>query len=169
MEAIKELESLNLAIVIPAFNVENEIEAVLKSIPPYVDHIILVDDASTDGTRDLLVAASQKDTRINLIIHDRNQGVGGATISGFRKAMDLQVEVVVKFDGDGQMDSLYLPELIKPIIENRADYTKGNRFSDFIALRQMPQIRRFGNTMLGFLCKVSTLPSALSVFCGLLS
>jgi dolichol-phosphate mannosyltransferase len=150
------INSLNVTIVIPAFNVEAEIEAVLRAIPLYVDHIIVVEDASTDGTKSLVKTVAKTDPRIVLVSHDINKGVGGATISGYQKALLLNTDVVVKLDGDGQMDPQYLPELIAPIVENKADYTKGNRFYDFIALRKMPLIRRIGNTLLGFLCKAST-------------
>lgn len=150
------IHSLNITIVIPAYNVEAHIEAVLESIPSFVDHIIVVDDASTDRTSELVREIVGNDSRIILVSHEANQGVGGATISGYLKALSLNTDIVVKLDGDGQMDPLYLPDLVAPIVENRADYAKGNRFFDFIALRKMPIIRRIGNTLLGFFCKLST-------------
>jgi glycosyltransferase involved in cell wall biosynthesis len=111
---------------------------------------------SPDGTAKIVAAAAQKDARIILIRHEKNQGVGGAVLMGFRKALELGAEVVVKIDGDGQMDPAHLPNLIMPILQERADYTKGNRFRDFRALQQMPAVRRLGNMALGFLTKAAT-------------
>jgi dolichol-phosphate mannosyltransferase len=156
MNIMDSLKSLNIILVIPSYNVEEEITGVLQSIPSYIDHVIVVDDASTDQTKILVKAMMDKDSRIVLISHLVNQGVGGATITGFKEALALKPDIVVKLDGDGQMDPQFLPELMTPIIENKADFSKGNRFQDFIALRQMPMIRRFGNTILGFICKAST-------------
>jgi dolichol-phosphate mannosyltransferase len=144
------------AVVIPAYRVERDIQAVLHGIPRYIKHIIVVDDASPDSTADLVAAAAKKDRRITLIRHEKNQGVGGAMVSGFRKALEVGAQVVVKLDGDGQMDPAYIPELITPLIEGKADYTKGNRFRDFPSLQQMPYIRRIGNLGLSFLTKAAT-------------
>ena len=145
-----------IAAVIPAYRVEREIESVLAGLPPFLSHIIVVDDASPDRTADLAAAFAKNDSRIVLVRHAQNQGVGGAMISGFRKALELGSQIIVKFDGDGQMDVSRLPELLMPLIAGKADYAKGNRFRDFAALRQMPIIRRVGNMALGFLAKAAT-------------
>jgi glycosyltransferase involved in cell wall biosynthesis len=116
----------------------------------------VVDDASPDSTADLVTAAAQRDDRILLIRHRSNQGVGGAMVTGYRKALELEAQVVVKIDGDGQMDMDHLPDLLKPLIEGKADYTKGNRFRDFRSLQRMPLIRRIGNMGLAFLSKAAT-------------
>jgi dolichol-phosphate mannosyltransferase len=145
-----------IAVVIPAYRVEKHIEDVLDDVPEYIRHIIVVNDASTDGTRQRVEAVMRRDARIFLVNHERNQGVGGAMISGFKKAMDLQTQIVVKMDGDGQMSPAYLPELLTPLIMGQADYTKGNRFRDLPALRKMPFIRRFGNVGLSFFSKAAT-------------
>ncbi len=152
----EELKTHKIAVVIPAYRVEKEIEAVLQSIPSFVDHIIVVNDASPDQTQTVVQKLQQQDPRISLISHTQNQGVGGAMISGFKKALALDVDIVVKLDGDGQMNPDFIPVLIAPILQDQADYTKGNRFYDFVALRKMPAIRRFGNTALGFLSKAAT-------------
>jgi glycosyltransferase involved in cell wall biosynthesis len=136
--------------------VEREIQAVLLGIPKYIKLIIVVDDASPDSTPDLVAASAKKDRRILLIRHEKNRGVGGAMVTGFRKALELGVQIVVKVDGDGQMDTSLLPALIVPLIQGRADYTKGNRFRDFQSLQHMPLIRRVGNMGLGFLSKAAT-------------
>jgi glycosyltransferase involved in cell wall biosynthesis len=125
-------------------------------VPAYIRHIVVVDDASPDATPDLVAAAAKNDGRILLIHHPSNQGVGGAMVTGYRKALELGAEVVVKIDGDGQMDMAHLPALIRPLIDGRADYTKGNRFRDFRALQRMPPVRRIGNMGLAFLSKAAT-------------
>ncbi len=145
-----------IAAVIPCYRVEREIQSVLKAMPAYIKHIIVVDDASPDSTADLVTASAKRDSRILLVRHPSNQGVGGAMITGSRKALELEAQIVVKIDGDGQMDMERLPDLLKPLIEGRADYSKGNRFRDFKSLQKMPFVRRIGNLGLGFLSKAAT-------------
>ncbi len=156
MPSTSNFQKYNIAAVIPCYRVEREIQAVLHGLPKYIQHIIVVDDASPDSTSEIVAAAAKKDKRITLIRHESNQGVGGAMVTGFRKALELGAEIVVKVDGDGQMDTTRLPELIAPLIQGQADYTKGNRFRDFQSLQQMPLIRRIGNMGLGFLSKAAT-------------
>jgi len=146
----------DIATVIPAYRVERDIESVLRGLPAYIKHIIVVDDASPDSTSDLVTAAAKKDERITLIKHTQNLGVGGAMISGFRKALELDAQIVIKLDGDGQMDPTHIPALVTPLIQGKADYVKGNRFRDFQSLQQMPFIRRIGNLGLSFLTKAAT-------------
>ncbi len=149
-------QNYNLAVVVPCYRVEREIRSVLREIPNYIKQIIVVDDASPDSTSEAVTALAQKNKRITLIRHEKNQGVGGAMLSGFRKALELGAQVVVKVDGDGQMDTSRMPELIAPLIRGQADYAKGNRFRDFVSLQQMPLIRRVGNMGLAFLSKAAT-------------
>lgn len=149
-------QSYRIAAVIPAYRVEREIESVLRGLPSYLKHVIVVDDASPDRTSDLVAALAKRDRRLVLIRHERNQGVGSAMVTGFRKALELEAQIVVKIDGDGQMDISHLPDLLTPLILGKADYAKGNRFRDFAALRQMPWLRRVGNMGLGFLAKAAT-------------
>lgn len=146
----------NITVVVPAYRTEQDIEAVIKGIPDYVKHIIVVEDASPDATAELVSAFSKRDTRVNLIRHSKNQGVGGAMISGFHKALDLGAQIIVKLDSDGQMDPAYIPALITPLIQGKTDYSKGNRFRDFSSLHKMPYIRRIGNLGLSFLTKAAT-------------
>ncbi len=145
-----------IAAVVPAYRVEREIESVLCDLPPYIRFVIVVDDASPDQTAAIVSRLAESDPRIVLIRHEHNQGVGGAMVSGFRKALELGAQVVVKIDGDGQMDLSRLPDILSPLVLGKADYTKGNRFRDFAALRQMPLIRRIGNMGLAFLTKAAT-------------
>ena len=145
-----------IAAVIPCYRVEREIQSVLQTMPAYIKHIIVVDDASPDSSADLVAASAKTDKRLLLIHHPSNQGVGGALVTGFRKALELEAQVIVKIDGDGQMDMNHLPKLMQPLIEGKADYTKGNRFRDFQSLQRMPLIRRIGNMGLAFLSKAAT-------------
>ena len=140
-----------IAVVIPAFNVENKIESVIQKIPSYINHIIVVNDASRDTTRKIVESINKPN--LYLINHQKNQGVGGAMISGYTKATELGAEIIVKIDGDGQMDARKIPDLINPIIEKQADYTKGNRFLHSTQLLKMPFLRRIGNWNLTFLVK----------------
>jgi len=153
---ITELEKLNIVAVIPCHRVEAEIGLVIASLPPYLTHVIFVDDASPDRTAGIVETAAKNDSRFLLLRHKKNQGVGGAMITGFRKALELDADLVVKIDGDGQMDPVHLPKLLAPLVYKQADYTKGNRFRDFQALQKMPALRRFGNMGLGFLTKAAT-------------
>lgn len=156
MHPTPDFRKYNIAAVIPCYRVEREIQSVLRGIPKYIKHIIVVDDASPDSTSDLVTASAKKDKRITLIRHPSNQGVGGAMVTGFRKALELGAQIVIKVDGDGQMDTSQLPALLTPLIQGQADYTKGNRFRDFVSLQQMPFIRRIGNMGLAFLSKAAT-------------
>lgn len=142
--------------VIPAYRVQDTIASVLKDLPAYIEHIIVVDDASPDSSANLVAAAAQQDSRIVLVRHEKNQGVGGAMISGFRKALELGAKIIVKLDGDGQMDPAHIPTLVTPLVLGKADYAKGNRFRDFVSLRNMPIVRRVGNLGLSFLTKAAT-------------
>ena len=145
-----------ITVIIPCYKAEKEIAGVLDSIPDYIRDIIVVNDASPDGSRTIVEQKAVSDLRIHLLNHATNQGVGGAMVTGFRKAVELGTQIVVKMDGDGQMDVRDIPHLVRPLIRGDADYTKGNRFRDFHSLRQMPLIRRAGNMALSFLVKAAT-------------
>jgi glycosyltransferase involved in cell wall biosynthesis len=151
-----DLSKYNLAVVIPAYRVERELGGVLASIPAYVRHIIVVNDASPDRTAEVLAEAARCDERISTVTHEQNQGVGGAMISGYKKALELGAQIVVKLDGDGQMSPDDIPALVAPLVSGQADFTKGNRFRDFRALSRMPFVRRLGNVGLSFMAKSAT-------------
>jgi glycosyltransferase involved in cell wall biosynthesis len=146
----------NIVAVVPAYRVEAEIEQVLCGLPSYLRHILVVDDASPDSTSAIVSRLAAQDSRIILLAHAKNQGVGGAVSSGFCKALELGAQIVVKIDGDGQMDPQFLPALLSPLIDGRADYTKGNRFRDLAALRRMPVGRRVANMALSFSSKAAS-------------
>lgn len=145
-----------ISVIIPAFNEEKLIEKVLKTIPPFVDHIVVVDDASSDGTGEVVKAHQGMDARIIYIQHVRNEGVGGAIISGYRWARDNGVEISVVMAGDAQMDPGDLPKLLDPIVEGKVDYSKGNRLFTGKAWRVIPKTRYLGNAILSFLTKIAS-------------
>lgn len=144
-----------VAVVIPAFRVTRHILPLLERFGPEVAAIYVVDDACPDGSGDL-VAASCADPRVHVLRNARNRGVGGAVMHGLRAAHAAGYHVAVKIDGDGQMDPALVPRFVAPILDGRADYTKGNRFYDPRSLRQMPRGRRLGNALLSFTAKFST-------------
>lgn len=145
---------MNISVVIPSYRVSKHILEVINSIPEFVNHIIVIDDKCPQNSGN--IAETSTDKRVVICYHEVNQGVGGAVVTGYKKALELGSEIVIKIDGDGQMDVSYMKKLIQPIIDGKADYTKGNRFTDFKALRQMPKIRLFGNSGLSFLVKASS-------------
>ena len=143
-----------IAVVIPAFHASAQIKKVLEGIPHFVTRVFVVDDCSTDETSD--VTKGVQDSRITLIQHTENQGVGGAMISGYKAALNAGASIVIKVDADGQMDPLYMRKLIAPLVEGNADYAKGNRFLHRRSLATMPWIRRLGNIGLSFLTKLAS-------------
>jgi glycosyltransferase involved in cell wall biosynthesis len=144
-----------VAVVIPSYKVTAHIVETIGEIGQEVSHIFIVDDACPDGSGKL-VEQEVKDKRVKVIFHTENQGVGGAMITGYRAALETDAQIVVKLDGDGQMDPALIKDLIAPIVTGRADYTKGDRFDSLTGLSQMPGIRLFGNAGLTLLTKIST-------------
>jgi len=145
---------MNITVVIPAYKVKSHIENVIKAMPAFVNNIIVVDDKCPQETGSFIEELNSE--KVTVIFHKHNQGVGGAVVTGYKKALELNSDIVVKVDGDGQMNPGNIIQLIQPIIDNLADYTKGNRFGDLKALKQMPKVRLFGNSSLSFLVKVSS-------------
>ena len=143
-----------IAVVIPCYKVSKQLKEVLLSVPEFIDFIIVVDDACPENSGN--IARDLNSDKIYVEYHETNQGVGGAVITGFKKAIALNSDLVIKLDGDGQMNPNNIERLIQPLIEGQADYTKGNRFYDFEALRSMPKIRLFGNSVLSFMVKAAS-------------
>lgn len=146
----------SVVIIIPAYRVERHIRNVITSVPKWVKNIIVVDDASPDQTGKIVKDLQSQDNRIIYIRHEKNQGVGGAMITGFKKALEINADIMVKVDGDDQMDLSFLPNLVCPLENGEADYAKGNRFIHYSSLRKMPLIRRLGNLVLSFLVKAAS-------------
>lgn len=149
-------EQTNIAVIIPAYKAESTIRDVVVGLPSWIDNIIIVEDCSPDETIDIVYRLQENDNRVHVLRHQQNRGVGGAVISGYKEALKLNADIVVKMDSDGQMDPVYLPILIKPILNHKADYTKGNRFLHERELKNMPMTRRVGNLGLSFLTKLAS-------------
>jgi dolichol-phosphate mannosyltransferase len=143
-----------IAVVIPCYKVRCHIIEVLASISTDVHRIYVVDDACPEQTGQY-VKDQVTDSRVTVIVHKENRGVGGATLTGYQRAIEDGVDIIVKMDGDGQMDARDLPRLVRPISTGIADYSKGNRFFDLTGLQSMPRIRIFGNAALSLLSKLS--------------
>ena len=149
--------NVKIAVVIPCFKVDNHIWEVVQGIPSYVQMIVLVDDCSPGETPVLVdQIAREHGQRVAALHHSVNQGVGGATMTGMQYAYDHQADIVVKMDGDGQMDPEYLPDLLLPILRGQADFTKGNRFASSDVLQKMPTVRLIGNSGLSFLNRLAS-------------
>lgn len=144
-----------IAVVIPAYKVRAQIMAVIGGIEPFVEKIYVIDDCCPDGTG-AFVKRECADTRVEVIIHSLNLGVGGAVITGYQAAIADRMDIIVKVDGDGQMDPKLIVDFVSPILSGEADYTKGNRFFDLEGLSQMPRTRLVGNAILSFMNKLSS-------------
>ena len=142
----------HIAVVVPCYRVAEQIARVIQGIPGWVQTIVCVDDCSPDDSSERL--SRLKDPRVVLIKHQHNQGVGGAVVTGYEESLRRGADIIVKMDGDDQMDPRHLPALIEPLLDGRADYTKGNRWADPRQLQTMPGVRRFGNLGLSFAIKL---------------
>lgn len=143
-----------IAVVVPAYREENHIADVIATMPAIVDHILVVDDASPDRT--YAVATAAADPRTEVLQHAENQGVGGAIITGHKRALELGADVNVVMAGDGQMDVSYLPQLLDPIVDDGYGFSKANRLFSTSSFAGMPRHRIFGNVVLTFLTKISS-------------
>lgn len=149
------MKHCTIAVVIPCYRVTAHVLQVIAAIGPEVHRIYVIDDACPDGSGNLVESACQ-DTRVRVLRHAANKGVGGAVITGYRAALDEGMDIIVKIDGDGQMHPRLLPYFIAPIARGHADYAKGNRFYNLTHLSRMPGIRLVGNAALSFMAKLST-------------
>jgi glycosyltransferase involved in cell wall biosynthesis len=147
--------SPHLAVVIPCYRAQRHVLEVLAAIPAAVTSIHVVDDACPDGTG-RHVQANCNDPRVRVHFNEHNLGVGGAVLRGYDEALACDAEIIVKIDGDGQMDPALLPLFVAPNLRGEADYTKGNRFFDLTSISRMPPLRIFGNAVLSFMSKLST-------------
>lgn len=142
-------------IVIPCYRVKQQILRVISGIGSEVFKIIVVDDKCPEYTGKF-VERHCSDPRVTVLYNQENLGVGGAVLAGYRVAISEGADVIVKIDGDGQMDTALLPMFVHPILTGMADYTKGNRFYNLESLNSMPKIRLFGNAVLSFMTKFSS-------------
>jgi dolichol-phosphate mannosyltransferase len=141
-------------LVIPCYKVKAHILAVLAKAPSWIEGIVCVDDACPEGSGDFIEAAN--DPRVVVVRLPQNQGVGGATMAGYAEAERRGGQILVKVDGDDQMDLSYVAQLVAPILLGDADYAKGNRFTSLSHLQTMPTVRVLGNAALSFAAKLST-------------
>jgi len=144
-----------IAVIIPCYRVRSRILSVLARIGPEVDRIYVVDDACPEGTGQF-VEENHPGHCVTVLYHTENQGVGGATLTGYRRALEDGADVLVKLDGDDQMEPRQIGDLVRPILDGNADYAKGNRFYDLDNLTRMPKTRLLGNAILSFLTKLSS-------------
>ena len=149
------MSSAKIAVVIPAYKVLKHIDSVLEGIPSSVSYVFVIDDACPEKSGQH-VLATNNDPRVKVLFHEVNQGVGGAVMTGYEAALQTDAQVVVKVDGDGQMDLTQLDRLVAPILQGKADYTKGNHFNSVEALEAMPRLRIFGNAVLSFMNKFAS-------------
>ncbi len=146
-------QGARVAVVVPAYCEARLLPKTLRGMPEFVDSIVVVDDASPDGTS--RVARSVEDPRVETLRHPRNLGVGAAITTGYARALALGADVVAVMAGDAQMDPDDLPRVIAPVVAGRADYVKGNRFVH-AAATDMPLTRRVGSRALSLLTRAAT-------------
>ncbi|MBP1706429.1 MAG: WcaA [Chloroflexi bacterium] len=145
-----------VGVVVPAHNEEKFVAGVIDTMPGYVDKIFVVNDASTDKTREIVAQIAINNTRVALINREVNGGVGAAITTGHLQALKDRMDIIAVMAGDGQMDPAILDHFLTPIVEGKADYTKGNRLSSAQDKQEMPAWRLFGNSLLTFLSRVSS-------------
>ena len=150
------IEGKTVGVVIPAYNEELLLPATLASVPPFVDRIYVVDDASRDATVGRAHAAAAEDERITVIVHERNAGAGAAVITGYKRALTDEIEVVCVMNADNQMDPDELLHLATPVALNELDYAKANRLFTGEAWNLIPHYRYLGNAMLSLLTKIAS-------------
>lgn len=141
----------SVAVVVPAYNEETQIARVIAAMPDWVDHIVVIDDCSRDRTSEMARATGS--SRLVLLRHEKNQGVGGAIATGYKWARDNNVDLSAVMAGDGQMEPSELGRILDPLVDDLADYSKGNRFFSGKAWSTMPKIRFFGNAGISLLSK----------------
>ena len=150
------IEGKRVGVVVPAHNEESLLPTTLAGIPSFVDHIYVVDDASTDATAGVAHAAGLQDQRIVVIVHERNLGAGAAVITGYRRAIADEIDVTCVMNGDNQMDPEELQELVSPVAKGELDYAKANRLFTGEAWNLIPHNRYLGNAMLSLFTKIAS-------------
>jgi len=149
-------DAKRIAVVIPCYRSAATVGELITRIGPEVDRIYCVNDASDDNLSEVLAAVAQSDARVTNLTHAVNGGVGAATVTGYRAAIEGGAQIIVKLDSDGQMDPRLILAVVAPIRRGEADYVKGNRFFDIESVREMPKLRLIGNAGLSFMSKLSS-------------
>lgn len=147
---------LKVAVAIPAYNEEKLITKTIETMPDFVDCIIVTNDGSTDGTLEVLRALAGENPRLTVLDNDRNRGVGYTVVRGLKEGRAQGMDLVAVMAADAQCDPSYLVKMCDMLIDERLDYVKANRFTDLVALRQMPTYRRIGNVVITLLNKFAT-------------
>src|SRR5881394_3799447 len=144
-----------IAVIVPCFRTKAQVLGVLVAVGSEVSAIYVIDDACPEETG-LHVRANCLDPRVRVLINETNLGVGGATMRGYDAALEDHMDILVKVDGDGQMDPARIPDLVRPLLRGEADYAKGNRFFSLEDLSEMPWVRLLGNSMLSLINKIAS-------------
>jgi glycosyltransferase involved in cell wall biosynthesis len=150
------LNGKRVAVVVPAYDEEQLVGTTLSAIPEFVDRVYVVDDASRDGTLERARAAARADPRVEPIPHERNQGVGAAIVTGYRRALADRIDVTCVMAADNQMDPEDLATLVEPVARGEVDYAKANRLFTGQAWRLIPRHRYLGNAVLSLLTKIAS-------------
>ncbi|MFC2060267.1 glycosyltransferase family 2 protein [Chloroflexota bacterium] len=145
-----------IGVVVPAYNEEKHIDSAIRNVPDFVDRIIVVNDASTDSTYENAASIALQSMKVLVISHKENRGVGAAIVTGYKKCLEEGIDITAIMAGDGDMDPAFLPDLLTPIIEDKADYVKTNRFSQPEYTRGLTKWRRSGNWLLRFLTRIAS-------------
>ena len=145
---------MRIAVAIPCYKVTRHVLEVIAGIGPDVEVVYAVDDACPDGSG-RFIEENTRDARVRVLFNPQNRGVGGAIVTAYKAAIADGMDIVVKIDGDGQMNPVLLPQFVRPLLRGEADYTKGNRFFRPESVQGMPPVRLFGNAVLSFMTKLS--------------
>ena len=145
---------MRIAVAIPCYKVTQHVLGVISAIGPEVETIYAVDDACPDGSG-RFIEEHNSDPRVRVLYNPQNRGVGGAIVTAYKAAIADGMDIVVKIDGDGQMNPALLHHFVRPLLRGEADYTKGNRFFRPESVQGMPPVRLFGNAVLSFMTKLS--------------
>jgi len=146
-----------VCVVVPAYNEEKLISRVIETMPSFVDYIVIVDDKSSDNTAAVVRQYAEKSNgRIVLIVHEQNQGVGGAIATGYKWALENKIFATAVMAGDAQMDPEDLPALLEPVVNGEVDYSKGNRLFTGNAWNIIPKVRYLGNSFLSLFTKIAS-------------
>ncbi len=146
----------SICVVVPAYNESSQIGKVIETMPDFVDSIVIIDDASQDDTTEIVQQHQKNHSRIEMVRHPENKGVGGAISTGYKWARDKGYDVTAVMAGDGQMDPAELEKIITPIVEGSADYVKGNRLFYGDAWSMIPHYRYLGNSFLSLMTKIAS-------------
>jgi glycosyltransferase involved in cell wall biosynthesis len=148
------LDGQRVAVVVPAHDEEKLIAETIRSIPDFVDRVLVVDDASRDGT--VAAVRGLADPRVEVIVHERNLGVGAAIITGYKRALEERIDVTAVMAADAQMDPSDLETLVAPVARREVDYAKANRLFTGQAWEVIPRYRYLGNAFLSLMTKIAS-------------